>query len=149
MRLDLRPILRTDHRADIRLRVQAGAKPQPARVFDDALDEARRDPLMHVDTLGGGADLARIEQRGPGDAGNGYLQVGVFGDDERVFAAELQVELLDLVGGNPGDMASGFEAAGEGDDTHARIEHQWLARLFPIAGDDIDDTRRQMVEHLS
>ena len=120
--------MRADHWADIGFGIHAGAKPQPTRILDDALDETRGDALVDVDTLGGGADLPGVEQRGPGHTGYGDLQVGVFGDDEGVFATQFQVQLFDLVGGDAGDAPARLQAAGEGDHPHTRIEHQRLAR---------------------
>ena len=146
MRLHLGAVGVADHRADVGLRLQPAAQAQPARVLGDALDELRRETLVDVDALGGGADLAGVEQRGPGHARHGDVEVGVLGDDEGVFATQLEVQLLHLVGGEARDLAAGLQAAGEGDDTHARIEHERLARLASVAGDDVDDAGRQVIE---
>ena len=103
---------------------------------------------MHIDALGGGADLPGVEQRGPGHTRYGNLQVGVFGDDEGVFAAQFQVELLDLVGGDTGD-ACRFQAACESDHPHTRIKHERLSGVLAIASDNVDDARRQVAKHLA
>ena len=71
----------------------------------DASSRARRtarrtrgDRLDDVDALGRGADLAGVEEAGPGGAAHGHVEVGVLEDDERVDAAELEVDALQLLG---------------------------------------------------
>ena len=68
------------------------------RVATNCVDELVSDLLDDVDALGRGADLAGVEEARPGGAAHGDVEVGVVEDDERIDAAELEVDALQLLG---------------------------------------------------
>ena len=136
--------LRRDERADVHPGVHRVAHAERADVGREPLGELAGDRLDHVDPLGRGAHLAGVEQAGPRDAGHGDVEIGVLEHDERVDAAELEVDLLELLAGLGRDPPARGHRAGEGDQIDARVTDQRLARVRPT-GDDIDHSGRQPV----
>ena len=113
-----------------RSRSAAGTSLRLERLVDRALDD---DPAR------GGAALTGGAERGPEDALDGEVEVGVVEDDHRVLAAELEMDVLERVGGHLRDADAGLAGAGEGDDAHVGMRHERLAGVLAEAVDRVDD----------
>ena len=74
---DLLALRRRDHRADVGVGVGRVADHQRVGVLDEGGDVVVVDVLHHVEALGRGADLARVEVGGPGAAAGGDLDPAV------------------------------------------------------------------------
>ena len=70
------------------------------------------------------------------------VEVGVVHDDDRVLAAELEVDVLEVVGRVPHHRDAGLARAGERDDGHVRVPDEPVADRAAAAVDDVDDARR-------
>ena len=93
-----------DQRAHVGLAVHRIADLQRLDVLDHALDEFLRDRLDHIDALRRGADLPGVQQPRPHRAGHCHVEIGVVEHDQRVDAAELEIDLLQLRSGRPTAM---------------------------------------------
>ncbi len=113
-------------------------------MLNQPLDEVRGDALLDVDPLGRRTHLSGIEEPSPGGAGDGGVEVGVGEDDERIDAAELEVDLLEAGAGARRDGAPHRYRTGEGDEIHAGVLDERAAGLRST-GDDVDDAGRQPV----
>ena len=81
--------------------VERVADHQRLGVVDEGADVVVVDVLQHVEALGRGADLAGVQEGGPGAAAGGDLDASsgdVGADDERVLAAHLEVDPRDALG---------------------------------------------------
>src|SRR5207249_4600227 len=63
-------------------------------------------------------------------------------DDDRVLAAELEVDVLEAVGAGLRDRDARLTGAGQRDDRDVRVLHDRVADLSPAPVHDVDDTRR-------
>ena len=86
-------------------------------MLDEGGDVVVEDLLGDVEALGRGADLAGVEEGGPGAAAGGDLELrgDVGADDEGVLAAHLEVHPRHPPGAGGGDLLAGRDRAGEGD----------------------------------
>ena len=114
-------------------RVHPVAQPDGLGVRDKSLDERVGNRLDEVDALGRRADLAGVEEAGPGDAGHGHVEVGVGKHDARVDAAELEVGPCQPRRRLHGDARSDRRRAGECDARHLRMFDQRVARFSASA----------------
>ena len=94
----------------------------------------------------GRAVLAGVEVAGDRDVLGGELEVRVVEDDHRRLAAELEVDLLDVVGGRLRDRDTGADAAGDRRHRGNRVADERRARVT-VAADDVEDARRQELGH--
>jgi hypothetical protein len=115
-------------------RLGALDEPPLQRVVDVAVDDhaARRS-----------AALARGAERRPDDPLDGEVEIGVLHDEDRVLAAELEVDVLEPVRGRLRHGDAGLAGAGEGDDRDVGVAHEPLARLLAEAVHEVDDAVRQ------
>ena len=88
------------------------------------------------------AALARRAERRPEDPVEREVEVGVVHDDDRVLAAELEVDVLQPLGGGLEHLDAGLARAGERDDGDVGMPHEPLADRAPAAVDDVDDAVR-------
>src|SRR5215217_6952877 len=93
-------------------------------LLDQGGQEVVVDPTPGKDPGGGGAVLARVEVAGAGDHLGRGGHVGVVEHDHRGLAAQLQVDPLEVVGGGPGDLLAGPDAAGDRHHRRGRVGHQ-------------------------
>ena len=70
---------------------------------------------VHQVAPGAHADLALVQPRGPGAAGDREIQIGVVEHDQRVLAAQLERDLLQMPAGQFADAAADRGRAGERD----------------------------------
>ena len=91
----------------------------------------------------------RAERR-PEDAVEREVEIGVVHDDDRVLAAELEVDVLEPLGGGLEHLHARLARAGERDDGDVRMPHEAVADRSPAAVDDVDDALRHagLVEQL-
>ncbi len=131
------------------LRVQRVADDQRARVVDERLEVVVVDRLEDVEPFGRGADLAGVQECGPRASLRGDVDrrrhVGT--DDERVLAAELEVDPGHSVGADVGDLLARLDRAGERDAVDALVGDDRLADL-PGAREDVDHPCREVLEAL-
>ena len=89
--------------------------------------------LVAVQRWPGGAE------RRPDDAVDGEVEVGVVHDDDRVLAAELEVDVLQTLGGSLEHLHAGLARARERDHAHVRMPDEPLAHRSPTPVHDVDD----------
>ena len=88
------------------------------------------------------ADLALVEPDRVDDALDRAVEIGVVEDDERRLAAEFERKLLARARRRAADDAADLGRAGEGDLVDVVMPDDGRARRA-VAGDDVDDARRQ------
>src|SRR5919201_468834 len=139
VRVDLLEGALVDHGADVCVVLPAG----PQAHLLDACDEARRelvvDGFVHDHAARGRTALAGGAERGPDDAVDREIEFGVVHDDDRVLAAEIEVDVLEVVGSGPSDGDARLARAGEGDDRNVRMLDQPLADVRAAAVNDVED----------
>ena len=144
---DLLPLTAGDHGPDVRVRLERVAHAKAPGVFDERLQVVVVDVGHHVEALGGGADLAGVEERGPCPSFGG--DVDPLGDvrahDEGILAAHLQVDPRDPLGAGGGDALSGGHRPREGDAVHALIPDDSLPDV-PRAGEQVHHAGREVLE---
>jgi hypothetical protein len=133
-------------RSDVGALLEAVAEPQRAHLRGEPLDELVAHRLRDEHALGGGADLTGVDERRVGQRVDGAGDVRIGCDDERVLAAELEVQVLHHRRGDRGDARPGRDRAGHGDHAHLRMGDERLPGLAAVAGDDVDDAGRQVGE---
>ena len=97
-------------------------------------DELVRDRALDDDPARGHADLALVQERAEGRCVDRVLEVGVGEDDQRVVAAELEHDPLELPAGRLGELAAGAGRAGEVEPAHVRVLDQLVADRGRLAG---------------
>ena len=104
--------------------------------------ERVEDRAMDIDPRGRGAVLAGVDEGpGGGTAGCG-LEVGVGVDDERRLATELEVDALDVAGGERLDPLARLRVAGQRDEVDVRMGGQRGTDDVAPSGDDVEDPGR-------
>ena len=135
-----------DQRADDRVRLLRVARLQPLRLRHELLDERVRNRALDDDLPGGHADLALVEERPERRRVHRVLEVGVGEHDQRVVAAELEQDPLEVAAGRLGELAPGRGRAGEVEPAHERVLDQLVADRPGLAGrvrDDVEHPRGQ------
>ena len=122
---------------------QPGADPHRLGPRDEPLLQLVVDALLDDDAARGGAALAGGAERRPDDALDGEVEIGVVEDDDPVLAAELEVDVLEVVGARLRHEHAGLARARERDHGHVRVAHEPVARLLAVAVDEVDDAVRQ------
>jgi hypothetical protein len=87
-----------------------------------------------------------VEERAEGSGVDGVVEIRVVEDDERVVAAELEHDPLEVASGRLGDLPSRVRRAREVDAAHGRMFGELLAdrsRLARTVGDDVEHPRRE------
>ena len=119
------------------------------RAVADLVGEVRDEPVEDLrprhDPAGGGAVLAAVPVARPAQVLGDELEVGIVEDDDRGLAAELEVEPLDLLGGDLRDPLAGVGVAGDRDHPDLRVGDEHLADRRAGAADDVEDAGRQDV----
>ena len=90
--------------------------------------EAFGDGLMHENQPGRHADLPLMQPGAPGCIARGQVEVGVFENDQRVLAAQLQCDFFQLSPGHFSDFAPRRRGPGERNHPHIGIATQRLPR---------------------
>ena len=113
----------------------SSSQPTPSRSFSASPDEPRRelvvDALLRDHAARRGAALAGGAERRPEDPLDGEVEVGVVEDDDRVLAAELEVDVLEAVGRVLRDLDARLARAGERDHGHVGVRDDRVADLSP------------------
>ena len=96
-----------------------------------ALGQVGHEPVVDLrtgdDPAGRGAVLTGIPEAERLEVLDDRLHVGVVEHDDRRLAAELEVEPLDPVGGDPGDVLAGVGVAGDRDHPDLRVADERVA----------------------
>ena len=93
---------------------------------------------MNDDATRRRAALPGRAERRPQDPVEREVEVGVVHDDDRVLATELEVDVLQPLGGGLEHLDTGVARAGERDDRDVGMLHEALADGSPTAVDDVD-----------
>ena len=120
--------MRPQHRADVGARVQPVAQLKTAHKFGQLFRETAVQALGHINSFRTGAHLPGVDQSGVGGCLDGQLHFYIRSHYQRVFAAQLQVQLFHHWRGNTGDALPGGHGAGEGNQRHIGMAHQGFAR---------------------
>ncbi len=88
------------------------------------------------------AALARGAERRPDDAVDGEVEVSVVHDDDRVLAAELEMDVLEAFGRRFQHLHARLARAGQRDDADVRVADEPLADRASATVDDVDDAGR-------
>ncbi|RMS07006.1 hypothetical protein ALP75_202167 [Pseudomonas syringae pv. actinidiae] len=91
--------------------------------------ERSNDGLMNQNQAGGHADLPLMQPGAEGRVAGGEIKVGVFKNHQRVLAAQLQRNLLEVAPGRFGHLASGTGRTGKGDHLHIGVAAQRFASI--------------------
>ena len=137
---DFFPVLLADERANLGVRIGRVAHAQAVGALGKAFDELRVDALLDEDARAGGAAFAVDGENGKQGGVQRALDVCVFKNQHRRFAAKFHGILL-----QPGvfhDVAPGGGTAGEGDGAHVMMTHQRVARRGAIALHYVQHARR-------
>ena len=97
------------------------------------------------DPAGRRAVLTRIPEAEGLEVLDDGFHVGVVEDDHRRLAAELEVEPLDPIGRDLGDVLAGVGVAGHRDHPDLGMPDEVVADRGARAGDDVEDARREDV----
>jgi len=89
------------------------------------------------------ADLPGVEEHSPGGGLRDFIHVDIRHHDHRRLAPELEGDALQCVGGIAVDDLADLGRAGESDLIDVRVLHQAIACGVAVAGDDVDDSRRE------
>ena len=127
-----------DNRSDINGLVERRPDAQRAHAVADLGDQRLCDALLHQQARTGAAHFSLVEPDSVDQSLHGAVQVGVFENNERGFAAQFQRKPLVALRRSFADGAPHFGGAGEGDLVHAGVLHQRFAGRA-VSGDDIDD----------
>ena len=132
---------------DVGGRIERVAELERVRVVDEGRGEVVEHRLEDVEALGRGADLARVQEGRPGAALGRDLDVlgDVLADDERILAAQLEVDARDAFGADDGDPLARVDGAGECDAVDPVVADDPLADLAR-AGEQVDDAGGEVVE---
>src|SRR5437763_11953870 len=90
MRFNHAHLLLADHRADFCGGIHAVSNAQFACFGSAGVDELRIKPFMHVTTLDGKAGLAGVHEGSPDGGTRSHVDVCIFEDEHRIFAAEFE-----------------------------------------------------------
>ena len=101
------------------------------------------DRLLHEQARAGAADVALVEVDPVDDPLDRLVERGVVEDDVRGLAAELERQLRAGAGELALDRLAHLGRAGERDLVHVVVLDERGARAA-VAGDDVDDSRRQL-----
>ena len=115
---------------------------QRAHPVANLRDERLRDAFLHQQARTGATDLSLIEPDAVDQAFDRAVEIGVFEDDERRFASQFEREPLVAGRSCAANGASYFGRTGECDLGNLGMLHQRFARRA-VAGDNVDDSRRQ------
>ena len=138
--------LLVDERPDDRVVLLRIARLEPLRLLDQPVDEGVGDATLDDDLPCRHADLALVEERAEGSGVDGVVEIRIVEDDERVVAAELEHDPLEVASGRLGDLPSRVRRAREVDAAHGRMLGELLAdrsRLARTVGDDVEHSRRE------
>ena len=92
---------------------------------------------LHVDALGGVADLPGVEHARVEERVGGEFEIGVVEHDRRRLAPEFEVHAGQVARGGSHDVHAGAHAAGEGDQAHVLVLGQAGAGVA-AAGDQVE-----------
>ena len=118
---------------------QPDAEPKPLGRARRAATQLVVDRLVRDHAARRGAALAGGSERRPDDALDGQVEIRIVHDDDRVLAAELEVDVLEAVGAGLRDRDACLARAGERDDRDVRMPDERIADLSPAPVDDVDD----------
>ena len=126
---------------------------EQAIILDDGLrlagqrfDKGLEDLPRHVNALGGGTELTRIEIGSIDREGSCLLDIHGLVDDQRVLAAQFQDHFLERAAAGFAYATSGCLRTHEQDRADVRVIDDRLARTRPVAEYQVDDTRGQVRE---
>ena len=142
VRVDLLERRAVDDRTDVGVVLPARAEAQRLGALDEPSRERVVEALVHDDPARRRAALAGCAERRPDDAVDGEVEVGVVHDDDRVLAAELEVDVLETLGGRLEHLHAGLARARERDHADVRVPDEPLADGSPTPVDDVDDAGR-------
>ncbi len=115
----------------------------------DRIGQVGHEPVVDLragdDPAGSRAILTGIPEAEGLEVLDDGFHVGVVEDDHRRLAAELEVDALDAIGGDLGDVLAGVGVAGDRDHPDLRMADERVADRGAGAGDDVEDAGRQDV----
>src|SRR5208282_3501072 len=132
----------SDDRTHVDVLVEGRTNAKGAHTAANLVDQDFGDALLHQKARAGAADLSLIEPDTIDQAFDGAVEVGVFENHERGFAAQFERQPLMALRSGSADGAADFGGSGESDFIHAGVLHQSLAG-GTVAGDYVDYARGQ------
>ena len=132
-----------DHRPDVGVVLPTRSKPQLLDGGDEFFLERVVDALVRDDARCGRAALAGRPERGPHDAFDREVEIGVVHDDDRVLAAQLEVHVLECLRPGLEHLHARLARAGERDHADVGMAHHTIADAAPAAEDDVHHAVRE------
>ena len=137
---------RRDHRPHLGALVVGASDRERLHRGHQGLDQVVMDLPCGVHPGRCHAVLARVAVAALDDLRDDELEVGVGEDDHRCFAAQFQVDALEVrVGGGPEDLPTGRDVAGERAHPHPRMADEADPDRVAVAGDDVEDALRKQI----
>ena len=141
---------RVDHRPDVRVVLPAGPEAKRLRPLDEPRRERVVQALVDDHAARRRAALARRAERRPEDPVEREVEIGVVHDDDRVLAAELEVDVLEPLRRRLEHLDAGLARARERDHGDVGMAHEPVADGASSPVHDVDDALRDagLVEEL-
>ena len=130
-------------RSHLGLRIRWIANPDRLGQRQEPVDEFVRDLLLKQQAGSGNAGLSLVVENGEGRSVHRGLEMRIFEDDVRAFAAQLELDALEISGRSLDDFLSGDGRAGECDLIDAGCSSQVdYTGYGSKTRHDVDDARR-------
>ena len=139
---DFLPRRLIDQRPHLDALVEAVADFDFPRAFDQHLGNVFRHVAMDDQSAGRRAALPGRAERAPERAFDGKIEIGIFHDDLRIFAAELQGNAFEILAAHRSDLAPDCRGTGERNQLNVAMAHQRGADFFAAAMNQIDHAGR-------
>ncbi len=131
-----------DQRSHLDAFVEAVADFDLLRALDKHVDSFFGHVAMHDQPAGRGAALTGGAEGAPQRAFDGEIEIGVFHDDLRILAAELERNARQILTADRGDLTPDRRRAGKRNQLYVAMTHQRGAHFLTAPMNQIDDPRR-------
>ena len=139
-----------DQRSHLDAFVEAVADFDFPRALDKHVDSFFGHVAVHDEPAGRGAALSGGAESAPQRAFDGEIEIGIFHDDLRILAADLERQRASDFDRRRGDLAPDGGRTGKGNQLHVAMTHQRGAHFLTAPMNQIDNPRRHagLVEDL-
>src|SRR5271163_2920621 len=129
-----------DERADYRVGIARVADLEGGGFGGKALQEFFIDRGFDDDARAGHADLSLVDENAEAGGVHGVVQIRIFQNNQRAFAAHFEDYSFAALGAFGGDDAADDGGAGEGNEFYTWIVVEDLGHGAAVAGNDVEDS---------